>query len=58
MALQSETDTTASVGGFVLAEDFGYQLSPKPAKAMTPRIEEEVDKALEDAAAKVATSKS
>ena len=34
----------------MLAEDFGYQLSPKPAKAMTPKIQEEVDKALNDAA--------
>ena len=45
-------------GGTVLAEDFGYQLSPKPASAMTPRIQREVDKAREETAAKAARSKS
>lgn len=38
------------VGGVVLAEDFGYQLSPKPAVVMTPEVQEKVDEALEDAA--------
>lgn len=34
----------------MLAEDFGYQLSPRPAKAMTPKIQDAVDKARKDAA--------
>ncbi|WP_284746010.1 hypothetical protein [Amycolatopsis sp. RTGN1] len=42
----------------MLAEDFGYQLSPKPALAMTPKIQGEVDKALQEAAKAVTNSKS
>ncbi|GAB3910937.1 hypothetical protein GCM10029964_115720 [Kibdelosporangium lantanae] len=34
----------------MLAEDFGYQLSPRLAVKMTPEIRKMVDKALEDAA--------
>src|ERR1041384_773051 len=34
----------------MLAEDFGYQLSPRPAEAMTPKVKEAVDASLEAAA--------
>ncbi|KAA9158060.1 hypothetical protein FPZ12_023425 [Amycolatopsis acidicola] len=40
----------------VLAEDYGYQLSPQPAQAMTPKIREEVQKAIADTAVKGANS--